>query len=226
MGGVRAGVRSRHAEGEGPGQGPTRGSTVGGSALIIGAGCFALFWAIQPTSLDESVPWLPSLALYATSVRVADDRTRSLGARSSPATPGAPHRDHRSRPHRGRPGHGVPTDPGGTGFRGHRPDRRSISARRDLVAPGRLGGDGHPLRRSVPTTGRPGFRRGGAAVPTGAENHVPGVPDPDRGGPSSDRLPTSATNRVVGRASGRRISSTRVIGNARSQFPWEWDERA
>ena len=55
-----------------------RGSTVGGWALIVGAGCFALFWSLALTSLDESVAtgpsrpataaWLPALALHATTI--------------------------------------------------------------------------------------------------------------------------------------------------------------
>ncbi|MGH2673760.1 MAG: hypothetical protein ACRDHC_12360 [Actinomycetota bacterium] len=42
-------------------------SRVAGWALIVGAVCFASFWALAPTSL-EAPPWLPSLAVHATSI--------------------------------------------------------------------------------------------------------------------------------------------------------------
>jgi len=45
-----------------------RKSAIGCWALVIGAFSFALFWVLAPTSLDDSVPWLPGLAVHATSV--------------------------------------------------------------------------------------------------------------------------------------------------------------
>jgi hypothetical protein len=43
-------------------------SRVASWALIVGAACFALFWTLAPTSLDDPIPWLPSLAVHATSI--------------------------------------------------------------------------------------------------------------------------------------------------------------
>lgn len=43
-------------------------STVAGWALIVGAACLALFWTVAPASIDDPVPWLPSLAVHATSI--------------------------------------------------------------------------------------------------------------------------------------------------------------
>lgn len=45
-----------------------RGSAIGCWALVIGAGSFALFWVLAPTSLDDSVPGPPGLAVHATSI--------------------------------------------------------------------------------------------------------------------------------------------------------------
>lgn len=43
-------------------------SKVGGWALILGATSFALFWTLAPTSLDDTIPWVPSLAVHGVSI--------------------------------------------------------------------------------------------------------------------------------------------------------------
>jgi len=43
-------------------------SLVGGWALIVGAVFFALFWTLAPTSLTDTIPWVPSLAVHGTSI--------------------------------------------------------------------------------------------------------------------------------------------------------------
>jgi hypothetical protein len=55
-------------EASAPADAPPRSSAIGGWALIVGAGCFGLFWTVAPTSLDDSFPWVPGLAVHAISI--------------------------------------------------------------------------------------------------------------------------------------------------------------
>jgi hypothetical protein len=46
----------------------TRGSRLAGWALIFGASAFGLFWVLSATSINDPIPWLPSLAVHAVSI--------------------------------------------------------------------------------------------------------------------------------------------------------------